>query len=280
CPNAAWSVSLIRTRDRAMTAGSVSHSRAEPSMSVKAKVTVPAGSAASRGSPGPVGDRSGTAAPSAAPRKLSLRTTARSSASSRSSALGVAKVRYDVVPAARMLSSNVVRRGSWSGAGRFRYKQHGLARGQAVLVFQAGDVHPRGDPAIPLPVDTHEHLALLQIGPVHGARRVRAGARLIPHRHPAQPLDSPPGGPPPPGQLFQGRGNKDPDPLVRREDNTGPDLRRLMTHRGPRTSALRVLILAPCPTGGTHRGTVRQHPPDVNRQAGPSCDLAANPAMA
>jgi hypothetical protein len=127
CPNASWSVSLCRTRDRAMAAGSVSHSRVEPSMSVKAKVTVPSGSSASPGSPGEVGDRRGGAAvPSAALRKLSLRTTARSSASSRSSSLGVAKVRYDVVPAARMLSINVVRRGSWSGAGRFRYNSIGL----------------------------------------------------------------------------------------------------------------------------------------------------------
>ena len=126
CPNAAWSVSLCRTRDRAMAAGSVSHSRVEPSMSVKAKVTVPAGSSASPGSPGPAGDRRGAAAPSAALRKLSLRTTARSSASSRSSSPGVAKVRYDVVPAARMLSINVARRGSWPGAGRFRYNSMGL----------------------------------------------------------------------------------------------------------------------------------------------------------
>ena len=109
-----------------MAAGSVSHSRVEPSMSVKAKVTVPSGSSASPGSPGPAGDRRGAAVPSAALRKLSLRTTARSSASSRSSSLGVAKVRYDMVPAARMLSNNAARRGSWSGAGRFRYNSMGL----------------------------------------------------------------------------------------------------------------------------------------------------------
>ncbi len=64
--------------------------------------------------------------PAAAPAKLSLNSTARSSASSRSSSRAVAKVRYDIVPAARMLSSIAVSRGSWSGAGRLRYSSIGL----------------------------------------------------------------------------------------------------------------------------------------------------------
>ena len=231
-----------------MAAGSVSHSRVEPSMSVKAKVTVPSGSSASPGSPGPAGDRRGAAVPSAALRKLSLRTTARSSASSRSSSLR--RSEGPVRRGAGRADAVNQRRQAWLlvGSGTLQVQQHGLARGQAVLVFQARDVHPRGDPAVPLPVDTHEHLALRQVGPVHAARRVRAGTRLIPHRHQAQPLDGPPGGHPLTCQLFQGRGDKDPDPLVRREDNIGPGLWRLVADRGPRTSALRVLILAPCPT--------------------------------
>jgi hypothetical protein len=163
------------------------------------------------------------------------------------------------------------RRQAWLlvGSGTLQVQQHGLARGQAVLVFQARDVHPRGHPAVPLPVDTHEHLALRQVGPVHAARRVRTSTRLIPHRHQAQPLDGPPGGHPLTCQLFHSRGDKDPDPLVRREDNIGPGPWRLVADRGPRTRALRVLILAPCPTAGPHKGTVRQYPADVNRQAGP-----------
>ena len=233
------------------------------------KVTVPSGSSASPGSPGPAGDRRGAAVPSAAPRKLSLRTDSKVVGQQplQLPRRGEGPVRRG---AGRADAVNQ-RRQAWLlvGSGTLQVQQHGLARGQAVLVFQARDVHPRGDPAVPLPVDTHEHLALRQVGPVHAARRVRAGTRLIPHRHQAQPLDGPPGGRPLTGQLFQGRGDKDPDPLVRREDNTGPGLRRLVAHRGPRTSALRVLILAACPTAGPHRGTVRQYPADVNRQAGP-----------
>jgi hypothetical protein len=56
--NAARSVWSCRTRDLAMAADSVSHSRVEPSMSVKRKVTVPAGSSLSLV---PVGDGLATA---------------------------------------------------------------------------------------------------------------------------------------------------------------------------------------------------------------------------
>ena len=38
----------------------------------------------------------------------------------------MAKARYDTVPAARMPSIIAVSRGSWSGAGRFRYSSIGL----------------------------------------------------------------------------------------------------------------------------------------------------------
>jgi len=98
----------------------------EPSISVKTKVTVPAGSSPSSDSPVPAGDGRGAAVPVVALSEISLTRTARSSASSRSSSPAVAKVRYDVEPAARMPSMNVVRRGSWSGAGSFRYSSIGF----------------------------------------------------------------------------------------------------------------------------------------------------------
>ena len=62
----------------------------------------------------------------AAPAKLSLNRTARSSASNRSNSRGVANVRYDVVPAARMLSIITASRGACAGAGRLRYSSIGL----------------------------------------------------------------------------------------------------------------------------------------------------------
>ena len=111
CPNAAWSVSLCRTRARAIAVGSVSHSRAEPSISVKAKVTVP------QADPPP-----GLARPGRRParRRGAFRRAAEALAQDDGKVidqqalqfLGVAKVRYDVIQAARMLSINAVRRGS------------------------------------------------------------------------------------------------------------------------------------------------------------------------
>src|SRR5208282_798558 len=88
-------------------------------------------------------------------------------------------------------------------------------------------------------------------------------------RRQAQPLDGAPGGRPLIGQLPQGRGNKYPDPLVRREDDARPGLGRLVTDRGRRTSTLRVLILVACLTVGPHSGTMRQYRADVNRLVGP-----------
>jgi hypothetical protein len=101
---------LCSSSAASIASGTLSHSRVEPSISVSKNVTVPAGSSARPRSPA----------------KLSLNRTARSSASSRSSSLGVAKVRYDSVPAARMPSIIAASRGSWSGAGRFKYSSIGL----------------------------------------------------------------------------------------------------------------------------------------------------------
>ena len=113
CPSiTSVTIRLCRSRAASIASGTVSHSRVEPSMSVSKNVTVPACSSA----PMLI----------AASAKLSLSNTARSSARSRSSSLGVAKVRYDTVPAARMLSIIAVSRGSWSGAGRFRYSSIGF----------------------------------------------------------------------------------------------------------------------------------------------------------
>ena len=110
---------LCRSSATSIASGTVSHSRVDPSISVSRNVTVPVGSSAL---PGPAG----APVPTAAPAKLSLSKTARSSASNRSSSRGVAKARYDTVPAARMLSIISVSRGSRSGAGRFRYSSIGL----------------------------------------------------------------------------------------------------------------------------------------------------------
>ena len=81
---------LCRSSATSIASGTVSHSRVEPSMPVKRKVTVPVGSSVSPGPPGPAGEAS---ALTAAPANRSLKSTARSSARSRSSSRGVAKVR-------------------------------------------------------------------------------------------------------------------------------------------------------------------------------------------
>ena len=48
-----------------------------------------------------------------------------------------------------------------------------LSRRQPVLVLEAGDLLTGRDPAVLLPVDADEHVALLEVGPVQLPRRVR-----------------------------------------------------------------------------------------------------------
>jgi hypothetical protein len=67
-------------------------------------------------------------------------------------------------------------------------QQHRLTSGQPELILQTRNLHPRTHPAIPLPIDADENLALLQIGPIHALRRMRPGAGLKPHRYQMQPL--------------------------------------------------------------------------------------------
>ena len=116
---------LCRSSASVMASGTVSHNRVDPSMSVSKNVTVPAGSSASPGSPGSA----------AAPVKLSLSSTARSSASSRSTSprwrmpVGHAPGRPDAVDHRRQP-------GLPAGSGALEVKQHRLARGQSVLILQ------------------------------------------------------------------------------------------------------------------------------------------------
>ena len=125
---------MCRSSATSIASGTLSHSRVEPSISVSKNVTVPAGSSA------PV--------LIAAPAKLSLSNTARSSASSRSSSRGVPKVRYDTVPAARMPSMNAASRGSCPGAGRFKYSSIGLP---------AASRYSSSSPEISIPGATHPY---------------------------------------------------------------------------------------------------------------------------
>ena len=78
------------------------------------------------------------------------------------------------------------------GGGDLDIQQPRHASGQPQLVLQAGDVHAGPDPAITLPVDPHENVGLLQVGPVHRLRRVRPRPRLEHHRRQPQLLDRPP----------------------------------------------------------------------------------------
>src|SRR5262249_40085120 len=96
----------------------------------------------SRNGPAPAG--SSTCAPP--PAKCSLSSTARSSASSRSSSLGVANVRYDTLPAARMASIIAASRGSWPGAGRLGYTSIGCP---------AASRTSSSSPEMPIPGATH-----------------------------------------------------------------------------------------------------------------------------
>ena len=62
-----------------------------------------------------------------------------------------------------------------------RVNQPGLARRQAVLVLQAGDLHAGSDPPIGLGIDANENVALRQVSAVQIPGRVRPGAELEQH---------------------------------------------------------------------------------------------------
>ena len=53
---------------------------------------------------------------------------------------------------------------------------------QEVFILQARDCLARGHPTVALPVDADENVALLKVGPVKIARRVRTRAKLEHHR--------------------------------------------------------------------------------------------------
>jgi hypothetical protein len=134
-------------------------------------------------------------------------------------------------------------------------QQHRHPGRQPELILQPGDLHPRRHPAIPLPVDPHKHLALRQIRPVHGPRRMRPGTGLIPHRHQMQPPDRPPRRRPLLRQLTQRGGNKHPHPLIRRQDHLGPGRSRHPARQCARAQLLRLphvpVLLAAVSGSGT-----------------------------
>ena len=68
----------------------------------------------------------------------------------------------------------------WSGC--LDIDQLRFVTGELVLILQAGHLHRGGDPAIALPVEPDEDIALGQVGPIQFTRWVGAGARLEEYR--------------------------------------------------------------------------------------------------
>ena len=174
-------------------------------MSVNRNVTVPVGSSASAGSLGPAGDA--RAALRCGPGALAQE-NGKVVGEEPFQFLGRGKgpVRHGAGGADAV--DEGCQAGLLVGGGSFGIEQHRLTGGQAVLVLEAGDVHAGGDPAVALPVDADEHLALLEVGEDASARymlprRVGTGARLVPHRNQVQALDGAPGGRALIGQLLQ-----------------------------------------------------------------------------
>ena len=66
-----------------------------------------------------------------------------------------------------------------------------LARREPVLVLEPRDLLTGADPAVLLPVDAHEHVALREVGAVQLPRRVRPRPELEHHRREVQPFDRP-----------------------------------------------------------------------------------------
>jgi hypothetical protein len=84
-----------------------------------------------------------------------------------------------------------------------------IGRAEVVLVLEARDLLLRRDPAVPLPVQAEEDVALVEIGAVELARRMRAGAQLEHHGCEVQALDGVPSRPSLVGQLLEGGGDED-----------------------------------------------------------------------
>ena len=94
-----------------------------------------------------------------------------------------------------------------------------LARGEVVLVLEAGDVLAGGDPPVAVGVDPDEHVALREVGAVQLAGRMRAGAELEHDRGQAHAFDGRADGRPFLCEFAQGRTHEHPDPLVGRADH-------------------------------------------------------------
>jgi hypothetical protein len=111
---------------------------------------------------------------------------------------------------------------------------------QNVLVLEARDRLTRRHPAVSLPVDPDEDVALRQVGPVEVARRVGASAELEHHRREPDGAHRLGHGRALRGELLEGGADENTQPLVRRADRDGgrgqglevnPPARRTKHHR-------------------------------------------------
>ena len=89
---------------------------------------------------------------------------------------------------------------------------------EEVLVFEPRHVHARCDPAVPLPVDRDEHVALFEVRAVEAAGRMCAGAHLEQHRREPQPLDGAAHCSAFGGEFLHRRRDEDPNALIGRQD--------------------------------------------------------------
>ena len=94
---------------------------------------------------------------------------------------------------------------------------------EAVLVLEPRDVLARGDPAVLLPVDTDEHVALREVGTVELAGRMRARTELEHDRGEMEALDRTPRGRPLGLELPERGAHEDPQQPVGRADRRTVD---------------------------------------------------------
>ena len=113
------------------------------------------------------------------------------------------------------------------------------------LVLEARHLLARGDPAVLLPVDADEDVALLEVGAVQLARRMRPRAELEHHRREGEPLDRGPRGAPLGRQLLQRRADEHAQALVGRPDATGDRVHASQSH-GSRASRVQMQPAANC----------------------------------
>ncbi len=142
--------------------------------------------------------------------------------------------------------------------------------GEVVFVLEAGDLLVGGDPAVALPVDADEDVALLEVGAVEVAGWVGACAEFEHDGGQAHAFDRGARCASFVGELAQGRADEDPDPLIGRTDHgpVSPSHVHIIAPSAPACHAYTLKIRRIPAIRRRNRRFIPQHPNIVKNPAG------------